>query len=87
MDVMMGVFRPDEGPERARRKLQVAVSALRCSLNQGYDCDLGSGYILCKNKLYHINPAVSITSDIDTFLAMYEQGRHSNETGRIALYE
>jgi len=87
MDAMMEVFWPDEEPEGARRKLQVAVSALRRSLNQGYDCEPGGGYILCQNKLYQVNPTISITSDIDTFLTMYEQGRHAKETERIALYE
>jgi len=87
MDVMMDIFWPNDMPETARRKLQVAVSALRCSLNRGYDCDPGGGYILCKNKLYQINPIVSITSDVHTFLALYEQGRQAHEPQRITLYE
>jgi DNA-binding SARP family transcriptional activator len=86
-DILMEAFWPDNEMKVARRKLQVAVSALRCSLNQGYDCCLGGGYILYKDQYYQINPDVTIASDRDEFLTLYEQGRHSNDEEAIAYYE
>lgn len=86
-DILMEAFWPENDVEVARRKLQVAVSALRCSLNQSCDCSPGGGYILYKDQYYQINPDVTITSDRDEFLALYEQGRHSSSEEAIAYYE
>lgn len=79
-DMLMEICWPDDEPEVARRKLQVAVSALRRSLNSGYDCDAGGGYVLCQKQYYQINSAVTITSDKDEFFALYEQGRQSSDS-------
>ena len=86
-DMLMEVFWPDDEPEVARRKLQVAVSALRRSMNAGYECDPGGGYILYKNYLYSINPAVMLTSDVDEFLQYYEAGRKAQEAVKLKCYE
>lgn len=87
IDALMETFWPDDGPETARRKLQVAVSALRRTLNQGYDCGPGGGYILCKEQYYHINPSLSVTSDVAEFLALYERGRRSEPQAALQYYE
>ena len=79
MDDLIEALWPNEEPEVARRKLQVAISALRRSLNAGYACDPGGGYILCKQHLYLLNPAVRFTTDIDEFLQSYELGRLAQE--------
>lgn len=86
-DMLMEVFWPDDEPEVARRKLQVAVSALRRSMNAGYDCDAGGGYILYKNYLYSINPAVMLTCDVDEFLQYYEAGRKAQEAMQVKCFE
>jgi DNA-binding SARP family transcriptional activator len=87
IDALMETFWPDDEPETARRKLQVAVSALRRTLNQGYDCGIGGGYILCKEQHYQINPSTQVTSDVAEFLALYEQGRRSSPQAAIQYYE
>jgi len=86
-DALMSILWPDEDPEVARRKLQVAVSSLRCSLNQGYDCDPGGGYFLCKNQSYQINPSVIVRTDVDEFLALYQAGQHASPPEMISSYE
>ena len=86
-DMLMEVFWPDDEPEVAKRKLQVAVSALRCSMNTGYDCDAGGGYILYKKYLYFINPAVMLTCDVDEFLQYYEVGRIAQEDMKVKCFE
>src|SRR5579872_4190333 len=85
-DALMETFWPDDEPEVARRKLQVGVSALRRSLNQGYNCDPGGGYILFKEQCYQLNPLVAITSDRDEFLALYEQGQRSGGKKALMYY-
>ncbi|HVB21503.1 MAG TPA: BTAD domain-containing putative transcriptional regulator [Ktedonobacteraceae bacterium] len=87
LDALMETFWPDDEPDVARRKLQVAVSTLRRSLNQGYDCDPGGGYILFKDQCYQLNPLVTIASDRDEFLQLYEQGRRSSGKAALLYYE
>src|SRR5262249_11752108 len=69
-DMLMDILWPNNQPAVARRKLQVAISALRCSLNSGLKCDPGSGYILCKDRYYQLNPATTIATDVTEFLAL-----------------
>ncbi len=78
MDMLMALLWPEEEPDVAHHKLQVAISALRRSLNNGYSSDTGGGYILCKNGVYQLNPAVPIRTDVDQFLAFYQVGRQEN---------
>jgi len=86
IDTLMAMLWPEDGPETAQPKLHNAVSALRRSLNHGYTCELGGGYMLCKNRVYHLNPNVVIQTDVDEFLRCYELGQQVSEE-RIALYE
>jgi DNA-binding SARP family transcriptional activator len=86
-DSLMGILWPDNEPEVARHKVQVAVSALRRSLNNGYTNDPGGGYIICKNGVYQPNPATSIKTDVDTFLLFYQAGRQRGGEERIAHFE
>ncbi len=87
IDALMETFWPDNEPETARRKLQVAVSALRRTLNQNYDCGTGGGYILCKEQYYQINPSTPVTSDVAEFLTLYEQGRRIGSQAALQYYE
>ncbi len=84
-DMLMDALWPDEEPETARRRLQVAISSLRCSLNAGYECDPGGGYILCKNRFYQIHPSVPLLIDVDTFVHHYETG-HCLQNSETAHY-
>jgi DNA-binding SARP family transcriptional activator len=86
-DTLMEVLWPDEEPAIARHRLQVATSSLRGSLNQGYDCDPGGGYILFRNQLYQINPSVTLQTDVDEFLTLYQAGQRANQPEMIASYE
>src|SRR5712692_3913974 len=86
-DMLMGVLWPDEEPAIARRRLQVATSTLRSSLNQGYDCDPGGGYILFRGQLYQINPSVALQTDVDKFLTLYQAGQRAHQPEMIASYE
>jgi LuxR family transcriptional regulator, maltose regulon positive regulatory protein len=83
----MAALWPEEESEIAHHKLQVAVSALRRSLNNGFDCDPGGGYILCKNRVYQLNPAVSLRTDVEEFLAFYQAGQQANGNGTVAQFE
>ncbi len=42
----MSLIWPDLSEENARRRLQVAISAIRCALNEGYLQEAGGGYII-----------------------------------------
>jgi DNA-binding SARP family transcriptional activator len=88
MDTLMELLWPEDEPEVARHKLQVAISALRRSLNNGYVSDTGGGYILCKNGVYQLNPAVPIRTDVEEFLASYRAGRQQKSiNAAVADYE
>lgn len=87
IDALMDTLWPNDEPEVARHKVQVAVSALRRSLNNGYASDPGGGYILCKNGVYQANPAITIYTDVDTFLFFYSCGQQSTGDEAIACYE
>ena len=87
MDTLMALLWPDDEPEVAHHKLQVAISALRRSLNNGYTSDAGGGYILCKNGVYQLNPEVTLRSDIDEFQALYQAGRQNSGSGTVVQYE
>lgn len=86
-DTLMDVLWPEDPPEIARRKLQIAVSALRCSLNNGNSCDPGGGYILYKDQFYLLNPEARIHTDVDEFLSLWQAGRSASKTEAIGLFE
>ncbi len=61
-----------------------------CSFSRGiarrwtrFSNHAGGGYILCKNGVYQLNPAVLYTTDVDEFLQLYQAGRQSD----IVSYE
>jgi DNA-binding SARP family transcriptional activator len=86
-DMLMAVLWPEVAPEVARRKLQIAVSALRRSLNSEYSCDPGGGYILYKDQFYLLNPTVTVHTDMDEFLSLSQAGRSASGSASIELYE
>ena len=86
-DILMSALWPDTLTDVARHKLQVAISALRCSLNKGYNSEPGGGYILCNNRTYLLNPAVSLQTDVGEFLAFYQAGRQSTGRAMVIQYE
>src|SRR6266566_2907764 len=85
-DTLQTLLWPEEQPEASQNKLHLAISALRRSLNHGCTCNPGSGYIECKNQVYHFNSIAVIQTDLDEFLQCYQAGRQTNEE-RIAFYE
>ncbi len=86
MDTLMAMLWPEDESEVAQPRLHSAISALRRSLNHGYICGPGSGYIVCKNRVYYLNPSVVIRTDVDEFLRCYQAERQTSEE-RVALYE
>jgi DNA-binding SARP family transcriptional activator len=87
MDVLMAALWPDDELEVAHHKLQVAVSALRRSLNSNYTEDPGSGYIRCKQGTYQLNPSIPVSSDVDEFVQLYHAGRRATDNTTITFYE
>jgi DNA-binding SARP family transcriptional activator len=87
VDVLMAALWPEEPSEAAQHKLRIAISALRCSLNRNYVSEPGGGYILCKDHGYQLNPSVTIQSDVDEFLALYQAGCEANDIAAAKLYE
>ncbi len=92
-DTLQTLFWPDDEPEVAQRKLHVAISSLRRSLN--IDLTMKStvvhehDIILHKNRVYSLNPAIAIRTDVDDFLRYYHMGQqeNQNEQPKIAYYE
>lgn len=88
IDALMDILWPRDDLVVARHKVQIAVSALRRSLNGGYISDPGGGYIFCKNGVYFPNPAISISTDVDEFLHLYQSGRQSSgNEAMLSSYE
>jgi DNA-binding SARP family transcriptional activator len=87
MDALMDSFWPDDEPDVAHHKLQVAASALRRSLNGDYNRDRGGGYLLSKRQTYQLNPAIPFHSDLDDFLRFYQAGRHGSGSICADLYQ
>ncbi len=85
-DTLMALLWPEDEPEVAHHKVQVAISALRRSLNNGYASDTGGGYILCKNGVYRLNPAVPTRTDVDEFLAFYQAGRQQKSISAAVVH-
>jgi len=85
-DTLMTLLWPEDDPEMAQPRLHTAICALRRSLNHGYSCEPGYGYIVCKNRTYYLNTAILVQTDIDEFLYYYQTGRQTSEE-RAVLYE
>lgn len=86
-DALMAMLWPEDEPEVALHKLQIAVSALRRSLNRGYATDAGGGYILYKEPFYLLNPAVTLRTDVDEFLSLWQAARSTGGSEAIKLFE
>lgn len=86
IDTLMTLFWGEEEPEVAQSKLHIAMSALRRALNNGYSHEPGMGYITCKNRVYALNPAVVIHTDIDEFELRFH-ARHPSGQVDIENYE
>ena len=86
-DTLMTVLWPEDAPEVALRKLQIAVSALRRSLNNGYSSEAGGGYILYRDPFYLLNPAVTMHTDVDEFLSLWQSGRSAGGSEAVKSFE
>src|SRR5260370_13300568 len=84
-DTLMALLWPEDEPELAQPRLHTAICALRRSLNADYVSKSGTGYIICKNRMYYLNPAIPIQTDAEQFLYYYQLGRQSGKE-RISLY-
>ncbi len=85
-DMLQMLFWPEDEAETAQHKLHIAVSSLRRSLQQGDMFSSGAHYITYKNHSYALNPAIPLHTDVDSFLAYYQQGLHQDGE-RVACYE
>ncbi|GER84104.1 hypothetical protein KTAU_27410 [Thermogemmatispora aurantia] len=79
IDMLMADLWPDEERETSRHKLQIAVSALRASLNSE-QVQSGGGYIVYKEQTYLLNPAVSFITDVAEFRRLFATGRQANDS-------
>lgn len=79
LDMLMADLWPEEDALSARHKLQVAISALRCSLNRESIQAPGAGYILYKERMYQLNPAVAFHTDVAAFYRLYQAGKQASE--------
>jgi DNA-binding SARP family transcriptional activator len=86
IDTLMDIFWPEDEPDIALNKLHIAMSALRRSLNQGYPCQAGAGYIICKNFVYFFNPDVTISTDVAEFVRGFQAGKQMPQES-IFMYE
>lgn len=86
VDMLQALFWPDDEPEAAQRKLHIAISSLRRTLNDGRVTVPDASYIICKSRVYSLNPAAPVRTDVDEFLRCYQAGRQSDGK-RIAFYE
>jgi DNA-binding SARP family transcriptional activator len=87
IDKLVHALWPEDEMDAALHKLRIAASALRRSLNDGYDCDPGGGYLLCKNRSYQLNPSISLQLDVDQFLKLYRTGSQAEANAKLACYE
>ncbi|GAC1628716.1 MAG: hypothetical protein NVS4B7_17720 [Ktedonobacteraceae bacterium] len=85
-DTLMTLLWPDNESEVSQSRLHTAICALRRSLNHGYSYEPGRGYIICDNRTYFLDPAISIQTDVEQFLHNNQEGRQSSNE-RIVLYE
>lgn len=87
VDKLMCVLWPEDETDVALHKLRMAISALRRSLNDGYDCTPGGGYILCKDSTYYFNPSFPLHIDLDEFLELYRAGLRIPRSSAVTYYE
>lgn len=85
-DTLQALFWPEDTAETAQHKLHIAVSNLRRSFQQGDSMRSGAHYITYKNHVYALNPTIPLHTDVDSFLAYYQQGLHQDDE-RVVCYE
>src|SRR5262249_30770891 len=56
-------------------------------LNTPYVNQKGTGYLVCDNGVYALNPAVPIYTDVDDFTAAYQAGQRAVPDATIKHYE
>src|SRR5579859_438122 len=83
---LMAVAWPDNEPEAAQNKLHIAISALRRSLHAGLPSLSGYGYLVCKSRVYSLNPEAAVRTDVEEFLRCYQTVLES-DAERVAFYE
>ncbi len=86
IDKLVHALWPEEEMDSALHKLRIAASALRRSLNDGYDCACG-GYLLCKNRAYQLHPDITLLSDVAEFLKFYHTGLKAERDRAVTYYE
>jgi len=85
-DLLQGLFWPDEEAQTAKRKLHIAISSLRQSLNKGVKKNEHCQYILYKHSVYSLNADIPIQTDVSVFLQHYQAGQQNGEK-RAAHFE
>ncbi|GCF07956.1 AfsR/SARP family transcriptional regulator [Dictyobacter arantiisoli] len=84
-DTLMALFWPEDPEKVALRKLNVTMSILRRCLQDG--SGLQDKYILYKNSIYQLNPALHVHSDVDEFMLLYNTGRKLKGENAVSYYE
>jgi DNA-binding SARP family transcriptional activator len=84
-DTLMTLLWPDNPTDVALNKLYVTVSLLRRSLQKGQKKP--GKYIVYKQGVYHIDPALKITTDFEEFLRLYQIGRKERDQKATEYYE
>jgi DNA-binding SARP family transcriptional activator len=87
VDVLVDTFWPDDEPQVARHKLQVAVSALRRALDEAASRSRGgTSLIVYDNGNYALSGLAAETIDVDAFEAAYGAGVRALGDARIAYF-
>ncbi|MBX5457200.1 MAG: hypothetical protein IRZ31_09885 [Thermogemmatispora sp.] len=79
VDMLMADLWRDEERESSRHKLQIAVSALRASLNRKRVQSQSDSYILYKEQAYLLNPAARIITDVAEFRRLFTTGHQASD--------
>jgi len=85
-DLLQELFWPGEEACIAKRKLHIAISSLRQSLNKGVEKNEYCQYILYKHSVYSLNADIPIQTDLSVFLQHYQAGQQNGEK-RAAHFE
>ncbi len=84
-DVLLGLFWPDEQPERAGHKLHIAISSLRGALNDALqDALADEECIIFDEGRYCLNPSIAVLLDADEFIARCQAGDRLAREERVA---
>jgi len=80
-DTLMTLLWPEDELEVVQPRLHTAICALRRSLNHGYTCEPGGGYIVYKNRTYYLSTAALVQTDVDSFctITTWEDGQTKRE--------